>query len=51
MQIGMLGPFEVRMDGGAFAEVPDARLLRGLLIALALEAGHVVPNAALVDWI
>ena len=50
MQIGMRGPFEVRMDGGAFAEVPDARL-RGLLIALALEAGHVVPNAALVDRI
>jgi predicted ATPase/DNA-binding SARP family transcriptional activator len=50
VQIGMLGPFEVRMDDGAFAEVPGARL-RGLLIALALEPGHVVPNATLVDWI
>jgi predicted ATPase/DNA-binding SARP family transcriptional activator len=46
----MLGPFEVRTDDGAFAEVPGARL-RGLLIALALEPGHVVPNAALIDWI
>src|SRR5919204_4858655 len=50
MQIGMLGPFEVRMDDGVFAEVPGARL-RGLLIALALEPGHVVPKATLVDWI
>jgi len=46
----MLGPFEVRTDGGAFAEVPGARL-RGLLIALALEPGHVIPNPTLVDWI
>src|ERR671935_2091896 len=46
----MLGPFEVRMDDGVFAEVPGARL-RGLLIALALEPGHVVPKATLVDWI
>src|SRR5215470_4529931 len=46
----MLGPFEVRMDDGTFAEVPGARL-RGLLSALALEPGHVVPNATLVDWI
>src|SRR5690349_10935593 len=46
----MLGPFEVRLDDGACAEVPDARL-RGLLAALALEPGHVVPNATLVDWI
>ncbi|HKS49844.1 MAG TPA: BTAD domain-containing putative transcriptional regulator [Amycolatopsis sp.] len=50
MQIGMLGPFEVRTDGGIFADVPGARL-RGLLIALALEPGHVVPKARLVDWI
>jgi predicted ATPase/DNA-binding SARP family transcriptional activator len=50
VQIGMLGPFEVRVDDGALAEVPGARL-RGLLIALALEPGHVVPNATLVDWI
>ncbi|MGH3315167.1 MAG: AfsR/SARP family transcriptional regulator, partial [Nocardioidaceae bacterium] len=50
MQIGMLGPFEVRTDDGAFADVPGARL-RGLLIALALKPGHVVPKATLVDWI
>ena len=46
----MLGPFEVRTDDGLFADVPGARL-RGLLTALALEPGHVVPKAALVDWI
>ncbi|ONI88923.1 AfsR family transcriptional regulator [Saccharothrix sp. ALI-22-I] len=50
MHIGMLGPFEVRTDDGAFADVPGARL-RGLLIALALKPGHVVPKATLVDWI
>jgi len=46
----MLGPFEVRADDGASADVPGARL-RGLLIALALEPGHVVPKGTLVDWI
>src|SRR5689334_16520152 len=46
----MLGPFEVRTDDGAPADVPGARL-RGLLIALALEPGRVVPKATLVDWI
>jgi len=50
VQIGLLGPFEVRTDDGVLAEVPGARL-RGLLIALALEPGHVVPRATLVDWI
>src|ERR1041384_1576009 len=50
MQIGMLGPFEVRTDDGILTDVPGARL-RGLLIALALEPGHVVPKARLVDWI
>ncbi|MFC7531541.1 BTAD domain-containing putative transcriptional regulator [Actinoplanes sp. GCM10030250] len=50
MQIGMLGPFEVRTDDGALADVPGARL-RGLLIALALEPGRVVPKSTLVDWI
>src|SRR5215475_7931892 len=50
VQIGLLGPFEVRTADGVFAEVPGARL-RGLLIALALEPGHVVPKATLVDWI
>lgn len=46
----MLGPFEVRTDDGGLADVPGARL-RGLLIALALKPGHVVPKASLVDWI
>src|SRR6266508_755543 len=46
----MLGSFEVRTDDGAVADVPGARL-RGLLIALALEPGRVVPKATLVDWI
>ena len=46
----MLGPFEVRTDDGVLAEVPGGRL-RGLLIALALEPGHVVPKSILVDWI
>ncbi len=46
----MLGPFEVRTDDGGSADVPGARL-RGLLIALALKPGHVVPKASLIDWI
>ena len=46
----MLGPFEVRTDGGVVADVPGARL-RALLIALALEPGRVVQKATLVDWI
>ena len=46
----MLGPFEVRTDNGVLADVPGARL-RALLIALALEPGHAVPKATLVDWI
>ncbi|MFE3882863.1 BTAD domain-containing putative transcriptional regulator [Streptomyces lydicus] len=50
MQIGMLGPFEVRTDDGDLADVPGARL-RGLLIALALKPGQVVAKASLVDWI
>jgi predicted ATPase/DNA-binding SARP family transcriptional activator len=50
VQIGMLGPFEVRIGDGVVADVPGARL-RGLLIALALRPGQVVPKAALVDWI
>ena len=50
MQIGMLGSFELRTDDGVLADVPGARL-RGLLIALALEPGHAVPKATLVDWI
>ncbi len=50
MQIGILGPFEVRSDGGALADVPGARL-RTLLITLALEPGRVVSKATLIDWI
>ncbi|MFF0270255.1 BTAD domain-containing putative transcriptional regulator [Kribbella sp. NPDC004536] len=50
MQIGMLGSFEVRSDGGGLVDVPGARL-RGLLVALALDAGRVVPKGTLVDWI
>ncbi|WP_020664625.1 BTAD domain-containing putative transcriptional regulator [Amycolatopsis benzoatilytica] len=48
MQIKILGPFEVR--DGDVAEVPGARL-RGLLVALALRPGRVVPKATLIDWI
>ncbi len=50
MQIGILGPFEVRTDDGALADVPGARL-RALLIALALEPGRIVSKATLIDWI
>ncbi|NEE02484.1 BTAD domain-containing putative transcriptional regulator [Phytoactinopolyspora halotolerans] len=50
MQIGMLGPFEVRTDDGALADVPGARL-RALLIALALQPGRSVGKSMLVDWI
>src|SRR5579875_1667944 len=46
----MLGPLEVRTGDGGLADVPGARL-RGLLIALALQPGHVVPKSSLVDWI
>ncbi len=49
VQIGVLGPFEVRTDHGV-ANVPGARL-RGLLVALALRPGQVVPKASLIDWI
>ncbi|MFB7733455.1 BTAD domain-containing putative transcriptional regulator [Streptomyces sp. NPDC056112] len=50
MQIGMLGPLEVRTDDGLLVDVPGARL-RGLLATLALKPGHVVPKASLIDWI
>ncbi len=50
VQIGILGPFELRADDGVFTDVPGARL-RGLLAALALEPGHAVPKATLIDWI
>ena len=50
VQIGMLGPLEVRTDAGALVDVPGARL-RGLLIALALEPGHLVSKSTLIDWV
>jgi predicted ATPase/DNA-binding SARP family transcriptional activator len=50
VQIGMIGPFEVRLDDGIVADVPGARL-RALLIALALQPGRAVQKATLVDWI
>ncbi|MFF4643380.1 BTAD domain-containing putative transcriptional regulator [Streptomyces sp. NPDC001389] len=50
MQIGVLGPLEVRAQDGRPVDVPGARL-RGLLVALALRPGRVVPKAVLVDWI
>jgi predicted ATPase/DNA-binding SARP family transcriptional activator len=48
VQIGMLGPLEVRTDSGDPLEVGGARL-RALLILLALEAGRVVTTSRLVD--
>jgi len=50
VQIGILGPFEVRTGDGGVPDVPGARL-RALLVALALRPGQVVPKASLVDWI
>ncbi|KIF79672.1 hypothetical protein QR77_05730, partial [Streptomyces sp. 150FB] len=50
MQIGILGPFEVRDDDGGLTDVPGARL-RALLIVLALRPGHSVPKASLIDGI
>ncbi|MDG4807017.1 BTAD domain-containing putative transcriptional regulator [Micromonospora sp. WMMD1120] len=50
MQVGLLGPFEVRTDDGTVTDIPGARL-RGLLTALALHPGQVVSKATLVDWI
>ncbi|HEX6469582.1 MAG TPA: hypothetical protein VF069_10845 [Streptosporangiaceae bacterium] len=46
MRIGVLGPFEVRTDGGTFADVSGARL-RGLLVALAPEPGRVLPKVTI----
>jgi predicted ATPase/DNA-binding SARP family transcriptional activator len=50
VQIAMLGPLEVRHQGGALADVPGARL-RAVLIALALRPNQVVPKGSLVDWV
>ncbi|MEV0619316.1 BTAD domain-containing putative transcriptional regulator [Nonomuraea sp. NPDC050404] len=50
MQVGLLGPFEVRNRDEAVLDVPGARL-RALLAALALEPGRIVTRSRLVDWI
>ena len=47
MQIGILGPLEVR-DGGASLPIAGARLRR-LLTRLAIDTGRAVPIAELVD--
>lgn len=50
MQIGILGPFEIRTDDGVLVDVRGARL-RGLLVVLALEPARVVPKTRIIDWI
>ncbi|MFI6866217.1 BTAD domain-containing putative transcriptional regulator [Nocardia sp. NPDC050406] len=50
VQIGMLGPLDIRADDGEPIAIPGVRL-RALLIALALEPGRAVPKTTLVDWI
>jgi predicted ATPase/DNA-binding SARP family transcriptional activator len=50
VEVGLLGPFEVRNHDGAVVEVPGIRL-RALLAALALEPGRIVSRGRLVDWI
>ncbi|AOS64548.1 BTAD domain-containing putative transcriptional regulator [Actinoalloteichus hymeniacidonis] len=50
MLIALLGPLEVRTADGTRIEIRGARL-RGLLAALALEPGQLVPTTTLVDWI
>ncbi|WP_307792997.1 BTAD domain-containing putative transcriptional regulator [Glycomyces niveus] len=49
MRIGLLGAFEVQVDGTP-VNLPGARS-RALLAALALEAGKIVPKTRLVDWV
>ncbi|WP_322769830.1 AfsR/SARP family transcriptional regulator, partial [Frankia sp. Cr1] len=48
MQVGILGPLEVRGDDGREIDIPGARL-RALLVRLALDAGRPVAAAVLVD--
>ncbi|MET9211876.1 MULTISPECIES: BTAD domain-containing putative transcriptional regulator [unclassified Nocardia] len=50
VQIGILGPLEIRTKDGGSIAVPGARL-RALLVALALEPGRAVSKERLVDWI
>ncbi|MDO3647416.1 BTAD domain-containing putative transcriptional regulator [Nocardia mangyaensis] len=48
--IGLLGPLEIRTQGGGSIAIPGTRL-RTLLIALALEPGRPVSKSRLVDLI
>jgi DNA-binding SARP family transcriptional activator len=48
VRVALLGPFEVRDDGGRVVHVGGSRL-RALLARLAVDAGRVVPVAVLVD--
>lgn len=48
MEISLLGPLQVRLDDGSIVDLGGARL-RALLIRLALEAGRIVTQTALVD--
>lgn len=50
VQIGMLGPLEIKTEEGGSIAVPGARL-RALLVALALEPGRAVPKTKLIDCI
>jgi predicted ATPase/DNA-binding SARP family transcriptional activator len=50
LRIGLLGPLQVRDGAGRTIHV-GGRQLRVLLILLALDAGRVVPSAALADQI
>jgi predicted ATPase/DNA-binding SARP family transcriptional activator len=48
VQVGILGPLEVRDEGGAELEVTGARL-RALLVRLAIDAGRPVSPSVLID--
>ncbi|MEU6682021.1 BTAD domain-containing putative transcriptional regulator [Streptomyces sp. NPDC046832] len=48
MEFGVLGPLEVRTDGGRGVRVPEAKV-RLLLAALLARHGQVVPAARLVE--
>ncbi|XVU27234.1 BTAD domain-containing putative transcriptional regulator [Actinoplanes sp. CA-054009] len=50
MEIAVLGPLELRADGGETVPVAGARL-RTLLLLLALDAGRVVPADRLIDGV
>ncbi|MEU8818008.1 BTAD domain-containing putative transcriptional regulator [Actinoplanes sp. NPDC048796] len=50
MEIAVLGPLELRADGGGSVPVAGARL-RTLLLLLALDAGRVVPADRLIDGV